>query len=597
MRQRRVRMAKVMSGAIIAAGAFAIGIGVGAAVPARAATASAPDLAAYMPWPTTISPGIPTIGDLQIANFGNAPATGITTVTISVPSTITLQGVMYYTCSTSPPGTCTLTETVSPDGHTVVLTYTGTIAPGEVLSDFQVDGAITAPPVVGSVASVTIQNAGDVNPSNTTSAVYGGPPPTVTSMTPTSGAPGGGTTITLTGTNLGMGQVTIGGASDTSTFCDNTMCTAVTPGGPTTAAVVVTTVGGTVSAGTFTYTSTTSEPPPVVTAITPTKGPAAGGTVVTVTGTNLTGGNLIFGSTPTTQVTYCFSTSCTGVSPPGSGTVDVHVQTFWGTSTARSADRFTYQSATPPPPPPSVSGISPASGPAGGGTSVTVTGSNLAGGRVAFGSAAATGVTCTSSSCTATSPAGSGTVDVTVTTTNGTSATGSADRFTYQASTPPPPPPPPPSTGNLIPDPGFETGGVPADNWGSSLTRSATEAHSGTWSLAQTTSSSSGGWDLDSNSSWYAPVTTSTTYTASIWVWTTKALKVDLNVDLLNSGGNYVNSANGPTVTLVAGTWTQLTITGIKATTGELYAAMEPNFSGATKGTVIYWDDMSLTSP
>ena len=592
MRQLRVGMTRVIGAAVIVAGL--IGISVVNAEPARAAAVSAPDVAASMGWPTTIGPGIPTISDLEIANLGNAPATGTTTITLLAPSTITFQGVMYYGCSTQAPGTCTLSETVSPDGHTLVLTYTGTIAAGEVIDDFQVYGAVTAPPAVGSEVSVTVQNAGDVNPSDTTSAVYG-VAPTVSSMTPTSGPPGGGTTVTVTGTNLGMGAVTIGGASDTSTFCTNTICTGITPGGPTTAAVVVTTVGGAASAGTFTYTSTTSEPPPVVTAISPASGPAAGGTVVTVTGTNFTGGSLIFGSTPSTQVTYCFSTSCTGVSPPGSGTVDVHVQTFWGTSTARSADRFTYQSAAPPPPSPSVSGISPASGPVGGGTSVTVTGTNLAGGSVAFGSTAATGVTCRSSSCTAISPAGSGTVDVTVTTTNGTSATGSADRFTYQASAPPPPPPP--TTGNLISDPGFETGTVPADNWGSSLARSTAEAHSGTWSLSQTTSSSSGGWDFDSNPTWYAAVTTATTYTASIWVWTTKALKVDLNVDLLNSSGNDVDSANGPTVTLATGTWTQLTITGIKATVAEPYAAMEPNFSGATKGTVIYWDDMSLTSP
>jgi hypothetical protein len=35
----------------------------------------------------------------------------------------------------------------------------------------------------------------------------------------------------------------------------------------------------------------------------------------------------------------------------------------------------------------------------------------------------------------------------------------------------------------------------------------------------------------------------------------------------------------------------------IKPATGDSYAAMEPNFSKATTGTVIYWDDMSLTSP
>jgi sugar lactone lactonase YvrE len=250
--------------------------------------------------------------------------------------------------------------------------------------------------------------------------------------------------------------------------------------------------------------------------------------------------------------------------------------------------------STSPPPPsaPVVTGVTPATGPAAGGTPVTVSGSNLSGASVSFGSAAATGVSCSASSCAATSPAGTGTVNVTVTNSGGTSATSSADQFTYQAAAPPPPP-----SGNLIPDPGFESSGVPVDNWGSSLARSQPVVHSGSWSLAQTASSSSGGWDLDSNPSWYAPISSATTYTASIWVLSPATVKVDLNVDLLNSSGGYLNSANGPTVTLVANTWAQLTITGLHATSSEFYAGMEPNFSGATKGTVIYWDDMSLTSP
>jgi hypothetical protein len=65
-----------------------------------------------------------------------------------------------------------------------------------------------------------------------------------------------------------------------------------------------------------------------------------------------------------------------------------------------------------------------------------VTGTSLTGGTVAFGPNAATSVTCGATSCTATSPAGTGTVDVKVTTTGGTSATSSADQFTYI--TPPP---------------------------------------------------------------------------------------------------------------------------------------------------------------
>ena len=58
-----------------------------------------------------------------------------------------------------------------------------------------------------------------------------------------------------------------------------------------------------------------------------------------------------------------------------------------------------------------------------------------------------------------------------------------------------------------------------------------------------------------------------------------------------------MNSATGPNVTLTAGTWTHLTLTGIKPAASEVYGAMEPDFLKGTKGTIIYWDDMSLTSP
>jgi len=83
---------------------------------------------------------------------------------------------------------------------------------------------------------------------------------------------------------------------------------------------------------------------------------------------------------------------------------------------------------------PTVSSVSPNTGPIGGGTSVTVTGSGFTGATtVKFGSAAAVSFSVTSSTTlTAVSPAGSsGPVDVTVTTPAGTSATSAADTFTY----------------------------------------------------------------------------------------------------------------------------------------------------------------------
>jgi subtilisin family serine protease len=85
---------------------------------------------------------------------------------------------------------------------------------------------------------------------------------------------------------------------------------------------------------------------------------------------------------------------------------------------------------------PIISGLSPNTGPTAGGTSVTVTGTGFATATgatsVRFGTNAATGVSCASATtCSATSPAGSGTVDVTVTVAGLTSPTSAADQFTY----------------------------------------------------------------------------------------------------------------------------------------------------------------------
>lgn len=81
---------------------------------------------------------------------------------------------------------------------------------------------------------------------------------------------------------------------------------------------------------------------------------------------------------------------------------------------------------------PTVTGISPATGPAAGGTAVTVTGTHLAGAALTFGPGSpASDVNCTPVSCTATTPAGAGTVDVRATTPGGTSAPSPAARYAY----------------------------------------------------------------------------------------------------------------------------------------------------------------------
>lgn len=85
---------------------------------------------------------------------------------------------------------------------------------------------------------------------------------------------------------------------------------------------------------------------------------------------------------------------------------------------------------------PMVSSISPATGPASGGTVVAISGSGFTGATgVSFGTAPAAHFQVESDGAIqATSPAGSGSVDVTVTTPAGTSAKSAADEFTYAAS-------------------------------------------------------------------------------------------------------------------------------------------------------------------
>jgi IPT/TIG domain len=175
--------------------------------------------------------------------------------------------------------------------------------------------------------------------------------------------------------------------------------------------------------------------PPTVTSVMRNQGPTAGGTEVTITGTNFTGANgataVKFGSSNAASYTVNSPTSITAVSPAGTGTVDVTVTTEGGTTPTSSADQFTYV------PPPTVAGVSPTAGPEGGGTSVTVSGTNFTGATVVqFGAANAASYTVNSAtSITAVSPAGAGAVDVTVTTPGGTSSTSPADQFTYLAPT------------------------------------------------------------------------------------------------------------------------------------------------------------------
>jgi hypothetical protein len=110
-----------------------------------------------------------------------------------------------------------------------------------------------------------------------------------------------------------------------------------------------------------------------------------------------------------------------------------------GDETAHDLDKSLKEiDITYPIPTPTVSGVSPTSGSTAGGEAVTITGAGFTGATaVSFGTVALTSSNFTvnsDTSITATVPAGSaGEVNVTVTTPGGTSATSTADQFSFTA--------------------------------------------------------------------------------------------------------------------------------------------------------------------
>ena len=120
-------------------------------------------------------------------------------------------------------------------------------------------------------------------------------------------------------------------------------------------------------------------------------------------------------------------TQITFTAPAGTSTVNITVTTAGGTSNAQPIGYILA---------PQVTGLSPASGPTTGGTSVTITGSNFTGSTaVSFGGVPAASFTLNSGTqITAVAPAAAaGSVDVRVTGPGGTSVVVVADQYTYVA--------------------------------------------------------------------------------------------------------------------------------------------------------------------
>ncbi|HEV3245088.1 MAG TPA: IPT/TIG domain-containing protein [Candidatus Paceibacterota bacterium] len=138
------------------------------------------------------------------------------------------------------------------------------------------------------------------------------------------------------------------GASFSAALSSATGMPAVTPGTTYFFTVWTSTDGGTTWTPGAVLSFSTLSSAPTITNVAPDSGSTAGGTTVTVTGTNLSGATAVdFGGVPATDVTgssTASETSLTAISPATTtaGTVDVTVTTPSGTSGTSSADRFTY---------------------------------------------------------------------------------------------------------------------------------------------------------------------------------------------------------------------------------------------------------------
>ncbi|MFG2827042.1 IPT/TIG domain-containing protein [Streptomyces sp. NPDC048434] len=240
--------------------------------------------------------------------------------------------------------------------------------------------------------------------------------PAVISVSPPSGSSAGGNTVTVTGTGFTNATAVRFGATPAPSFTVNsdTQITATTPLGTGTVQVTVTTPSG-ISNQFVTY-AYVATPAPGLSSVSPASGPSAGGMPVTLTGSGFSGATVVrFGAVSASFVVNS-GTQITATAPAGSGTVQVTVTGPGGTSNGVS---FSYTAVSVP----VLTSVNPASGPSVGGTTVTLTGTGLATvGAVRFGSVVATSFTVVSDThITAIAPAGTGTVQVTVTGPGGTS--------------------------------------------------------------------------------------------------------------------------------------------------------------------------------
>ena len=206
--------------------------------------------------------------------------------------------------------------------------------------------------------TVTYFNVGGLAmKSMSVSVAFPSPPPTVTGLSPSTGATAGGTSVVVTGTNFtGVTAVRFGGTNALYSVNSATQITATSPAGSAGVVnVTVTTADGTSATGAANQYTYVAPSIPTVTSISPNTGTTAGGTAVVLTGTNFTGVTSVrFGVTNAAGFTVNSATQITATSPARpAGTANITVTNANGTSATAAGNQYTFSA---PPSAPTVTG-------------------------------------------------------------------------------------------------------------------------------------------------------------------------------------------------------------------------------------------------
>jgi hypothetical protein len=307
----------------------------------------------------------------------------------------------------------------------------------------------TAPAHAAGTVDVTVTNAtGTSAVSDASKFTYVPQAPSILALTPNAASIAGGTTITVSGTDLSdVKTVKVGKASVPAKEVTASSLTFVAPARAAgTVDVTVSTAAGTSQVYESAKLTYVTPPAPVIQSLEPSGGLTTAATPVVVTGTDFSGVTKVTAGGAAVPFTKVSGTSLKLTLPVhAAGVVNVRITGPGGTSAENADSAFTYRT----PPAPVVTEITPASGPTNVKTAVVITGDNLGNAskvtvddaKVAFTKVSGTSLKLTL----ATHAAGE--VAIQVTTPAGVSAAGSDARFTYLA-------PPIPQISELAPSSG-----------------------------------------------------------------------------------------------------------------------------------------------